>query len=271
MNAKMISLEYYGYIAALLVGLSLGLIGGGGSILTVPILVYLLGVEASVTAPAYSLFVVGIVCVIGALIKYKQGFVDLKTATIFGIPAIISVYATRRFLVPAIPEEIFTIDTFIITKRFLVLGLFSILMILASVSMIKGRKDTVQEENQKFNYPIIIIEGIVIGALTGFVGAGGGFIIIPALVMFSNLPMKKAIGTSLAIIAAKSLLGFLGDIAVVTIDWNLLIIFTSMAVAGIFIGHQLSHKIDGSKLKKGFGYFVLSMGILILIKETLIN
>jgi len=262
-------MEILGYISAILIGLSLGLIGGGGSILTVPILVYLLGVEASETAPAYSLFVVGTASLIGALIKHKQGFVDIKTATIFGLPAIAAVYVTRRLIVPAIPDELFTIDDFIFTKRIFVMGLFAILMILASISMIKGRKEVIQNEDRKFNYPLILIEGVLVGVLTGLVGAGGGFIIIPALVMLSNLPMKKAIGTSLAIIAAKSLLGFLGDLSVITINWKLLLSFTAFATAGIFIGHQLSHKIDGTKLKKGFGVFVLIMGILIILKETL--
>ncbi len=264
-------MEILGYVSAILIGLSLGLIGGGGSILTVPILVYLLGVEAANTAPAYSLFVVGTASLIGAIIKYKQGFVDLKTATIFGLPAIAAVYLTRRFLVPAIPEELFSINDFILTKRILVMGLFSILMILASVSMIKGRKNNEKTGEQKFNYPLILIEGLVVGVLTGLVGAGGGFIIIPALVMLSNLPMKMAIGTSLAIIAAKSLLGFLGDLSVISIDWKLLLGFSGLAVSGIFIGNKLSHKIDGSKLKKGFGWFVLIMGILIIVKETVIN
>lgn len=264
-------MEILGYIAAILVGLSLGLIGGGGSILTVPILVYLLGVEASDTAPAYSLFVVGAASLIGTGIKYKQGFVDFKTAVIFGIPAVFAVYGTRRFLVPSIPDEIFTIENFIFTKRIFVMGLFSTLMILASFSMIKGRKKVKQGNEQKFNYPLILIEGVLVGILTGLVGAGGGFIIIPALVVLSNLPMKKAIGTSLAIIAAKSLIGFLGDLSIITIDWKLLLMFTSLAVVGIFIGNQLSHKIDGSKLKKGFGFFVLIMGGIILVKEIFLN
>lgn len=261
-------MEILGYISAILIGLSLGLIGGGGSILTVPILVYLLGIEAAETAPAYSLFVVGIASLIGGAIKHKHGFVDVKTAVIFGFPAILAVYATRRFLVPEIPDELFTTASFVFTKRLFIMGLFAILMILASVSMIKGRKEVVQVEARKFNYPLILIEGILVGIVTGLVGAGGGFIIIPALVVLSNLPMKKAIGTSLVIIAAKSLLGFLGDLSVIPIDWKLLLGFTGLAVAGIFIGHQLSHKIDGSKLKKGFGWFVLVMGILILFKET---
>lgn len=264
-------LEIIGYIAAILVGLSLGLIGGGGSILTVPILVYLLGVEAADIAPAYSLFIVGMASLIGASIKYKEGFVDMKTALIFGLPAIFAVYFTRRILVPAIPDHIFTLDNFIFTKRILIMGLFAVLMILASVSMIKGRKDVEQTQPQKFNYPLILIEGVLVGIITGLVGAGGGFIIIPALVMLSNLSMKKAVGTSLAIIAAKSLFGFLGDLSVIEIDWKLLLGFTAFAVSGIFIGNKLSHKIDGSKLKKGFGWFVLVMGTYIFIKEIFLN
>ncbi len=263
-------MEIIGYIAAILIGLSLGLIGGGGSILTVPILVYLLGIEAADTAPAYSLFVVGTASLIGATVKYKQGFVDLKTAVVFGIPAIFAVYATRRFLVPAIPDELFSTEHFIFTKRIFVMGLFAILMILASISMIKGRKEKSQSNHRVFNYPLILVEGLFVGVLTGIVGAGGGFIIIPALVMLSNLPMKKAIGTSLAIIAAKSLIGFLGDVAVIAIDWKLLLGFTALAVGGIFIGNRLSNKIDGVKLKKGFGVFVLIMGAIILIKEIFI-
>lgn len=261
-------MEIAGYIAAILIGLSLGLIGGGGSILTVPILVYLLGIEASETAPAYSLFIVGVASLIGAIIKHKQELVDVKTAIIFGLPAIIAVYITRRFLVPSIPDELLSINTFVLTKRIVVMGLFATLMILASFSMIRGRKELKEQtEERNFNYPLILIEGVVIGILTGIVGAGGGFIIIPALVLLSNLSMKKAIGTSLAIIAAKSLIGFLGDVAVIDIDWKTLLIFTFLAVIGIFIGHQLSSKINGNHLKKGFGWLVLVMGTYIFIKE----
>jgi len=265
-------MDIIGYIAAILIGLSLGLIGGGGSILTVPILVYLLGVDAAETAPAYSLFVVGIASLIGATIKQRQGLVDEKTAIIFGLPAIAAVYATRRYIVPSIPDELFSVDSFVLTKRVFVMGLFAVIMILASVSMIKGRKEVKDKiEGRVFNYPLILVEGIVVGVLTGIVGAGGGFIIIPALVILSNLPMKKAIGTSLAIIAAKSLIGFLGDLAVINIDWKMLLSFTALAAAGIFVGHKLSSKVNGNQLKKGFGWFVLIMGTYIFIKELFFN
>ena len=261
-------MEIIGYISSLVIGISLGLIGGGGSILTVPVLVYLFKVEP-VVATSYSLFIVGLSSLVGAFPKYKQGQVNLKTALIFGIPSIAAVFATRKFIVPGIPNEVFTIGNFVVTKSILMMILFAILMVFASVSMIMDKKKKAEEENseQKFNYPMIILEGAVVGILTGLVGAGGGFLIIPALVLLSKLPMKQAVGTSLLIIAAKSLIGFTGDLSNYSIDWKLLLTVTALAVAGIFIGDALSKKIDGNKLKKGFGWFVLVMGIYIIIKE----
>lgn len=263
-------IQIIGYAFALLIGISLGLIGGGGSILTVPILVYLLGVEAGEYAPAYSLFIVGGTALVGGIQKYRDGFVDVKTFIVFGVPAIITVYFTRHTLVPAIPDEMLLGD-YILTKRLLVMAVFAILMVLASVSMIRGRKEEEQkEEEQKFNYPLILVEGVVVGVLTGLVGAGGGFLIIPALVKLSKLSMKKAVGTSLLIIAAKSLFGFMGDVTRLDINWAMLIVVTSLAIVGIFLGNRLSKKIPGQKLKVGFGWFVLLMGVYILGKELMI-
>ena len=260
-------MELVGYFASILIGVSLGLIGGGGSILTVPVLVYLFHVEP-VLATSYSLFIVGSTSLAGALPKYRNGLVNLKTAVIFGIPSIIAVYATRAFIVPAIPSEIFSVGDFMVTKSILLMVLFAFLMVFASISMIRSSKKVSTENGeQKFNYPMILLEGTVVGLLTGLVGAGGGFLIIPALVLFSKLPMKLAVGTSLLIIAAKSLFGFLGDLNHYTIDWKFLIIVTLLAIAGIFIGNGLSNKIPGEKLKKGFGWFVLVMGIYIIIRE----
>jgi uncharacterized membrane protein YfcA len=261
-------MEIIGYLASALIGISLGLIGGGGSILTVPVLVYLLGVNA-VEATAYSLFIVGSTALVGAYPKYKQGLVNLKTALIFGIPSIIAVYLTRKFLVPAIPTELFTVGGLMITKSILMMLLFAVLMVFASVSMIRDQKVGSNQKDvaQKFNYPMILLEGAIVGMLTGLVGAGGGFLIIPALVLFTGLPMKEAVGTSLLIIAAKSLIGFTGDLGHFEMNWNLLLIVSSIAIAGIFLGNYLSLKIDGAKLKKGFGWFVLVMGLYIIAKE----
>ena len=261
-------MEIIGYIASLVIGISLGLIGGGGSILTVPVLVYLFKVEP-VVATAYSLFIVGLSSLVGAFPKYKQGQVNLKTALIFGIPSIIAVFATRKFIIPQLPKEVFSIGDFVVTKSILLMILFAILMVFASISMISNKNKKTESENgvQKFNYPMIILEGAVVGMLTGLVGAGGGFLIIPALVLLSKLPMKQAVGTSLLIIAAKSLIGFTGDLSNYTMDWKLLGTVTALAITGIFIGDALSKKIDGNKLKKGFGWFVLVMGIYIIVKE----
>ena len=259
--------QILGYIGALLIGVVLGLIGGGGSILTVPILVYLLYLNP-VTATAYSLFVVGVSALVGAIQNIRKGLVDFRTAIVFAIPAFIAVYTTRKFVVPNIPDSLFSIGDFVVTKDIGIMTFFAIIMLLASISMIRSkRKDEDKETVVSYNYPLIIIEGIVIGALTGIVGAGGGFLIIPALVILAKLPMKKAVATSLLIIAIKSLIGFIGDVENLTIDWTFLLSFTSLSVAGIFIGTWLTNFIDGKKLKKGFGWFVLVMGIYIIIKE----
>ena len=262
-------MEYVGYFASILIGVSLGLIGGGGSILTVPVLVYLMAIEP-VAATSYSLFIVGLTSGVGSVGYFKKGLVNIKTAVVFGIPSIIAVFTTRALIVPAIPKEVFIIGDFIVTKSILMMLLFAILMIAASYSMIKKDKKTNindKEEEQKFNYPLILIEGAVVGILTGLVGAGGGFLIIPALVILSKLPMKEAVGTSLVIIAAKSLIGFFGEGGETATDWKFLFTISAFAIIGIFIGTALSKKIDGAKLKPAFGWFVLVMGIYIITKE----
>jgi uncharacterized membrane protein YfcA len=262
-------MEFAGYFASVLIGVSLGLIGGGGSILTVPVLVYLFGVDP-VMATAYSLFIVGTTSLVGVWPKYREGMVNFKTAFIFGIPSILSVYATRAWLVPAIPNPVITLGSVVVTKAMLLMGVFALLMVFAAFSMIRGNgqgKEDMPANKQVFNYPMIILEGTVVGILTGLVGAGGGFLIIPALVLFSKLPMKQAVGTSLVIIAAKSLFGFLGDLSHSVLDWALLGTVTVLATVGILLGNRLSRQVDGQMLKKAFGWFVLLMGAYILARE----
>jgi uncharacterized protein len=265
-------MDILGYIASIIIGISLGLIGGGGSILTVPVLVYMFGID-SVLATGYSLFIVGITSAVGTLSYFKKGLVNYKTAIVFGIPSIVAVYFTRAFIVPTIPQNVFSFGEFNITKSILMMILFAILMIAASYSMIKKDKACSGEIDgpQKFNYPLILVEGLIVGMLTGLVGAGGGFLIIPALVILSKLPMKEAVGTSLVIIAAKSLFGFIGELNKSFIDWQLILVITGFAIIGIFIGSALSKKVDGAKLKPAFGWFVLIMGIYIIIKELFIQ
>lgn len=263
--------EIMGYVASVLIGVSLGLIGSGGSILTVPVLVYLFGVDA-VAATAYSLFIVGLTALMGSAEYFRKRLVNIRTAVVFGVPSIIAVFLTRAYIVPAIPTEVFTVGNFLVTKSILLLLLFAVLMIFSAYSMIKPSaegKDEVDVE-QNFNYPLILLEGTIVGIITGLVGAGGGFLIIPALVILSKLPMKEAIGTSLVIIAAKSLIGFFGESSETIIDWLIIGKVTIFAAFGLIIGIYLSKKIDSNKLKPIFGWFVLAMGIYIILKETVI-
>lgn len=265
-------LEVIGYLGAVLMGLSLGLIGGGGSILTVPILVYLFSIDA-VLATAYSLFIVGLTSAFGSFSHMKMGNIHWKTAFVFGIPSIISVFITRAYLVPAIPESLFTVGDLEITKSIGLLLLFAIIMLLASYSMIRKQKFTNIEPGRiHYNYPLILVEGIVVGIVTGLVGAGGGFLIIPALVLLAKLPMKQAVGTSLIIIAAKSLIGFTGDLrGDEIINWNFLLVFSAIAIVGILAGSRFSKKVPNEKLKPIFGWFILVMGVYIIIKETILT
>ena len=260
-----------GYAAAVLIGVSLGLIGGGGSILTVPVLVYILGIDP-VLATAYSLFVVGSTSLVGSITYMRKNLVDYRTALVFAIPSFIAVFLTRKFIVPSLPDPLLQWGEFSLTKSIAIMVFFAFIMLAASYSMIKenGKNGSDEESEVKFNIPLIAVEGIVVGLVTGIVGAGGGFLIIPALVLLAKLPMKMAVGTSLLIIAAKSLIGFLGDISNQPIDWNMLLLFTGLSVIGIFIGSALSKMINEKALKKGFGWFVLVMGIYIITKELML-
>ncbi len=258
-------MEIIGFVLSILIGVSLGLIGSGGSILTIPILVYILYVSPS-DATTYSLFVVGTSALVGSFNGAKNKLLDYKTALYFGLPSVISVFLMRKFLVPLLPKDLITISNFTLTTDLLIMLVFSVLMILASFSMIKKRKAK-NIENQEINYNSLIVKGVFVGLLTGFVGVGGGFLIIPALLFSAKLPMKKAVATSLIIIVFNSLLGFLGSIASTKIDWGFLLLFTAFSVIGIFIGQFLSKKIANEKLKPIFGWFVLFTGIYIILRE----
>jgi len=260
------------YSAFLLIGISLGLIGGGGSILTVPVLVYLFG-TSPLLATSYSLFLVGSTSLVGAVNNYRKGWVNVKIALLFGLSSIVTVFLTRKFIIPVIPRHLGHIAAVEITADLLTMVLFAGLMILAATAMIRNRETKASQKSGKSGPPIpgLLGYGVAIGLATGILGAGGGFLIIPALVLLVGLPMKEAVGTSLLIIALNSLIGFTGDLGHFKIDWLFLLEVTAIAIAGIFVGGVLNKKIDGNKLKKGFGWFVLLMGSYIIIKELLLK
>ncbi len=258
---------FIAYFLALLVGVVLGLLGSGGSILSVPILVYVMGVNP-VSATAYSLFVVGVTAVIGAQRFFKKGDINFRITLYFAIPSLIGVFICRKWIVPNIPETLHFFEWVTIQKDTFILVFFGIIMLLASLSMLFSWKPT--STNRENNFILIALDGVIVGVVTGMIGAGGGFLIIPALILLTNISMKEAIGTSLLIIAIKSILGFSAELNN-PIDWNILLLFTAFSIAGIFIGTYFSKFINGSTLKKSFGIFVFFMSIVILSKEIFFN
>lgn len=257
-------MEILGYVGALFIGLVLGLTGGGGSILTVPILVYLMSINP-VTATAYSLFIVGTTSTFGAIQNYRKNLVDIKNGFIFAIPSFIAVYLTRKYIVPEIPKVIIE-SPILITKDTFLMLFFAVIMVFGALSVLKKKSQNTNSE-EKRNLILIGIQTFTIGIIIGLVGAGGGFLIIPSLILFAKLPMRKAVGTSLFIIAMNSLVGFIGDVQNLEIDWLFLLTFSAISVVGIFIGMYLTKYTNESQLKKIFAYFVLIMAAIILLKE----
>lgn len=256
-----------GYLMALIVGIFLGLFGGGGSILTVPILVYIMGVNP-ISATAYSLFVVGLAALFGTQRYISKKQINIKIGLLFAIPSFIGVFASRKWILTALPDVIHFSELFPLTKDTFILILFAVIMLLASLSMIFSWKPKASQASN--NYIMIILDGFIVGIITGLVGAGGGFLIVPALLLLTNINMKEAVGTSLMIISIKSLFGFLGELSN-PIDWNLMLLFTFLSIIGIYIGIFVSKHLNSQVLKKSFGIFVLLMAIVILIKETIFN
>ncbi len=259
-------MELLGYFSAIIIGLVMGLIGGGGSILSVPIFVYVFGFDP-VTATTLSLFVVGVTSLVGSAGFLKEKVIDFRIALIFGIPSILGVLFSRRLVLPHLPHYIINRFGITLTKDLFLFLLFAVLMLIASYKMIRKIERVRLRSDDETNYTVLISQGLLVGIITGLIGAGGGFLIVPALVMLLGINMKKAVATSLFIISMNSILGFLSTMKMVKHDWNFLLIFTALSVVGIFIGIYFAKKIDGRKLKPAFGWFVLIMGLFIIIKE----
>lgn len=252
------------YFCALLIGISFGLIGSGGSILALPVLVYLLKIEPFI-ATSYSLFIVGSTTSIGALKNIYYKTVNYKAVIGFGVPSIISVFITRKVLLPLIPTH-FTLLGIDIQKNTLIMFTFAVVMLFAALKMIRSQPRDPSKSTSN-TYSKLLLQGVLIGILTASVGAGGGFLIIPILVLSLKLPMKTAIGTSLCIITIQSLVGFLANLQIDDIRWNILFNFTALSIIGILIGMYLTRFFKDSQLKTGFGYFVLIMSFFIFINE----
>ncbi len=258
-------MEIAGYIASVFIGISLGMIGGGGSVLTIPILVYFFHIEP-VLATAYSLFIVGTTSTAGVFQKWDKGEINFRVALKFGLPSLLTVYLLRKFFIPYIPEVIFQNDWVSVHKGPLMLILFSLLMMSAAIGILKPREISrpVLPETQG-----LALLGIAVGLVSGLLGAGGGFIIIPALIFYASLDIKTAVGTSLLIISLNSLVGFLGDLQHHSIVWPDLLSISALGVLGTFAGHWLSGKLPGEGIKKIFGWFILLTGLFIFCKELL--
>ena len=259
-------MEVLGYFGALLIGIILGITGGGGSILTVPALVYILNYNP-IIATAYSLFIVGTTSGFGTIQNFRKGLVVPKTAIQFAIPSVIGVYLTRKFIVPGLPDTLLYFGSLKLSKATFLMILFGVVMFMAAYSMLKKSRENEAIDVVAKSSVVVAIQMFFVGILIGLIGAGGGFLIIPALLKFAKLPMKKAIGTSLLIITINSLIGFTGDIQNMVIDWPFLLVFTAVSIIGIFIGLYIQQFINEKYLKKIFGVFVLLMSFFILYKE----
>ncbi len=259
--------DLFGYAAAIVVGLVIGLAGGGGSILTVPIFVYVFGISP-VLATTYSLFVVGVTSLIGSITHVWRGRVDLRVTLAFALPSFVSVYLSRRFLLPLIPDPLFQFGTFVLPKNDAILYFFAFVMVMAARAMIRrDQPDRRPNRDRRPRYGTLALEGLAVGLLTGTIGAGGGFLIVPMLVLLAGLPIHRAVATSVLIIAVNSFVGFLGDVHHTNLNWGFLLPFTSLSVGGIFLGLYLARFVPPAKLKKGFGWFVLMVAVYMILRE----
>lgn len=273
----------FSLVSAFLIGITLGIFGGGGTILTVPVLVYLLKYESDVSI-LYSMFIVGTATFVGAINSYIKNNMNMKAACSFGIPSLIAVFITRKTITPWIENSTWYIGDYMLTGKHLLMFLFAVLMIIVALFMIfkKQKEEAVDEVKKKQFYFGIILKAVLVGVISGLIGAGGGFIIVPSLIAFYKLKIKEAIGTSLAIIAANSFLGFMGDFLQIQFspfkiyfnvaeflanDWMFLLSFSFISILGIVFGLWLSRRIEATRLKIAFGYFVLLMGIYVFVKE----
>ena len=271
-------MELLGFLLCLPIGLLFGMVGAGGSILTLPVLVYLFQVDVS-TATVYSLFIVGVTSLVGALSCMQKRQFDKRAAFDFGLPAVISVAITKLFIAPVIPAVLFTVGNVACTKETFLMCLLAVLMLISSCRMIGLKTAGIQKDRGRSrlgNAVRLTVIGAVVGALSGLVGVGGGFLIIPALVLFCKLTIKQAVGTSLTIVTIQSAVGFLcgiysHSIAANPIDWSVILPITGAAIVGVLMGTMLSKKVATSKLQVGFGWLICVTAFCIMLQEAILK
>ena len=256
-----------GYVLSFFTGIVINLLGGGGSIMTVPILVYLFSVDPYL-ATSYSMFLVGLSSWLATIDNAKKKMIIYKLAFVFALPDLIVTYLIRKFLLPILPNVIFTYDNITLTKQSSIMLIFASLMMVASVNSLRSKKEPSTIRPTEFNYPLIIIQGMLVGLVTGLVGAGGGFLIIPAFVIASKVPMNIAIYTSSLVIAISTTIGFIGDFnPQIDINWKFLLIYTAITISGVFAINPFKKKIGNHALRKTFGYLIFILSLVIFYIE----
>lgn len=244
----------------LLMGIIMGLLGGGGSVLSVPIFLYVFKFPA-IEATAYSLLVVGLSASFASIRNYRQGHIDFRNGLVFAIPSTLLVMLTRGFILPALPDQLLGVS-----KNDLLIYSFIIFLLFSGAKMFLDKSKP--DPNMKYSLWSVSLKGALVGLATGFVGAGGGFLIVPALSLLLKFPMSKAIGTSLFIISINSILGFFSSVSSLSsFDWRSLVPFFLLSLLGVFLGQNIGKKVDNKGLKKGFAYFILLMALIMLIVQ----
>lgn len=263
-------------LCALLIGLTLGIFGAGGSILTVPVLHYLVGLDA-LAATSTSLIIVGVTALAAAILYAKQGKVHLPSGLAFAIPSIAGMALVRTLVMPQLPQQISLFDL-AIDRDLLIIIPFSVVMLAAALAMVRNSSKRLTQQPEPNTMPDTrsrpqmipaILSGFIVGGISGFVGAGGGFMVIPALHLLLQLPMSSAVGTSLMVIAINSSSGAISDyLAGSPANYSLAALMSLLSLAGMLAGVKFSKRIDGAKLKRSFGYFLVAMAVVILLKEV---
>ncbi|MBS1623927.1 MAG: sulfite exporter TauE/SafE family protein [Bacteroidetes bacterium] len=259
-------LQILGYIGALLTGLVLGLLGGGGAAVSIPILVYAFGVEASI-ATGYSLLIVAFTALFGSIQNIRLGHVRYGALAKCGLPALISIYVMRRYLIHSIPDVFFSYGSFTLTKNSFILFILAFFMIIVARNMIWPRPSRIEPKPEP--YLLVLVQSVIIGLFTGLVGAGGGFLLIPLILAVEPMEFRNATATSLVLVTLNSTIGFIGDLqSHLTIDWVFLGTFVALSAAGVLGGIAIANKVDNVKLRRIFGYTMMAIAIYILIREV---